>query len=93
MHNERCTSGSEGGPEKPIGRKADRALRSDPTAAREEPESGIEMTRDGRSRAPPCEQVSIPNAATVWTEQAAAQATVLIGAYLAHLTPLSVMTN
>ncbi len=31
MHNERCTSGSEGGPEKPIGRKADRALRSDPT--------------------------------------------------------------
>ena len=32
MHNERCTSGSEGGPEKPIGRKADRALRSDPTS-------------------------------------------------------------
>ncbi len=31
MHNERCTSGSEGGPEKPIGRKADRALRFDPT--------------------------------------------------------------
>ena len=31
MHNERCTSGSEGGLEKPIGRKADRALRSDPT--------------------------------------------------------------
>ena len=31
MHNERCMSGSEGGPEKPIGRKADRALRSDPT--------------------------------------------------------------
>ena len=31
MHNERCTSGSEGGPEKPGGRKADRALRSDPT--------------------------------------------------------------
>ena len=31
MHNERCTSGSGGGPEKPIGRKADRALRSDPT--------------------------------------------------------------
>ncbi len=31
MHNERCTSGSEGGLEKPGGRKADRALRSDPT--------------------------------------------------------------
>ena len=31
MHNERCLSGSEGGPEKPSGRKADRALRSDPT--------------------------------------------------------------
>ena len=31
MHNERCTSGSEGGLGKPIGRKADRALRSDPT--------------------------------------------------------------
>ena len=31
MHNERCTSGSEGGPEKPIGRKVDKALRSDPT--------------------------------------------------------------
>ena len=31
MHNERCTSGSEGGPEKPGGRKADRALRPDPT--------------------------------------------------------------
>ncbi len=31
MHNERCTSGSEGGPKKPGGRKADRALRSDPT--------------------------------------------------------------
>jgi hypothetical protein len=25
-----CTSGSEGGPEKPTSRKADRALRSDP---------------------------------------------------------------
>ena len=34
MHNERCTSGSEGGPEKPGGRKADRALRSDPTLNR-----------------------------------------------------------
>ncbi len=33
MHNERCTSGSEGGSEKPIGRKADRALRSDPSSA------------------------------------------------------------
>ena len=33
MHNERCTSGSEGEPEKPIGRKADRALRFDPTCA------------------------------------------------------------
>ena len=33
MHNERCTSGSGGGPEKPIGRKADRALRSDPTVS------------------------------------------------------------
>ena len=33
MHNERCTSGSEGGLGKPIGRKADRALRSDPTCA------------------------------------------------------------
>ena len=31
MHNERCTSGSEGGPKKPGGRKADRALRSAPT--------------------------------------------------------------
>ena len=31
MHNERCTSGSEGGPENPGGRKADRALRPDPT--------------------------------------------------------------
>ncbi len=31
MHNERCTSGSEGGLEKPTGRKAGRALRSDPT--------------------------------------------------------------
>ncbi len=36
MHNERCTSGSEGGPEKPGGRKADRALRSDPTAIMKE---------------------------------------------------------
>ena len=34
MHNERCTSGSVGGPEKPIGRKADRALRFDPTSRR-----------------------------------------------------------
>ena len=34
MHNERCTSGSEGGPKKPGGRKADRALRSDPTLNR-----------------------------------------------------------
>ena len=34
MHNERCTSGSEGGLEKPIGCKADRALRSDPTVER-----------------------------------------------------------
>ena len=33
MHNERCTSGSEGGPKKPGGRKADRALRSDPIVA------------------------------------------------------------
>ena len=31
MHNERCMSGSEGGLEKPTGRKAGRALRSDPT--------------------------------------------------------------
>ncbi len=31
MHNERCTSGSEGGLEKPTGRKIGRALRSDPT--------------------------------------------------------------
>jgi hypothetical protein len=28
--SESCTSGSEGGPEKPIHRKMDRALRSDP---------------------------------------------------------------
>ena len=34
MHNERCTSGSEGGPKKPGGRKADRALRSDPIVTR-----------------------------------------------------------
>ena len=34
MHNERCTSGSEGGPKKPGGRKADRALRPDPTVRR-----------------------------------------------------------
>ena len=34
MHNERCTSGSEGGLEKPTGRKAGRALRSDPTLNR-----------------------------------------------------------
>ena len=31
MHNEMCMSGSEGGLEKPTGRKAARALRSDPT--------------------------------------------------------------
>ena len=31
MHNERCTSGSEGGLEKPTGRKTGRALQSDPT--------------------------------------------------------------
>ena len=31
MHNERCTSGSEGGPEKPGGRKAAKALWPDPT--------------------------------------------------------------
>jgi len=34
MHNERCTSGSEGGLEKPTGRKIGRALRSDPTLNR-----------------------------------------------------------
>ncbi len=33
MHNERCMSGSEGGPEKPGGRKAAKALRPDPTSA------------------------------------------------------------
>ena len=49
MHNERCTSGSEGGLEKPTGRKIGRALRSDPTVnplkrnARHDPDKTMTM--------------------------------------------------
>ena len=49
MHNERCMSGSGGGPEKPIGRKADRALRSGPTcfSARAAKHAGASVVHRG----------------------------------------------
>ena len=67
MHNERCTSGSEGGPEKPIGRKAERALRFDPTcvlfATRTAPFRRCRLARRRRAKHEPCRESAAPKGA------------------------------